>query len=200
MEEGLIKIHTHPHIVRSILNKICNFYIKFIDKLVAECGNYLDFISLGDDFAGQRGLLISPHQWRKFLKPLYEKLFTKVKEHGLKIWFHACGTFREVLPDLVDMGLDVWETIQIHLPGNDPSELKKEFGRYITFAGGINTQEILPNASPKRIRREVREVAEILGHDGGYICGPDHRVQSDVPVKNLLALYNEATKYNSPHN
>jgi len=194
MEEGLIKFYSHPNVVEAVLDHITKFYLDFIDNLIKKCGEYLDFIGLGDDFAGQRGMLISPEQWRKFLRPIYKKLFERVKQNNLLVWFHSCGSIREVLPDLVDLGLDVWETVQLHLPGNDPKELKKEFGKYITFAGGINTQSTLPFGTPLKVKREVREVASILGKNGGYICGPDHTPQDDIPVENLVALYEEAHK------
>jgi uroporphyrinogen decarboxylase len=196
MEEGLMKFYSHPDVVEAIIGHISEFYLGFLNNLIDKCGKYLDFIGLGDDFAGQRGMLISPGLWRKFLKPVYKKLFDRVKEAKLLVWFHSCGSIREVLPDLVDIGLDVWETVQLHLPGNDPKELKKEFGKYITFAGGISTQSTLPFGSPSEVRREVREVAAVLGKNGGYICGPDHTPQEDIPVKNLVALYKEAHRFN----
>jgi uroporphyrinogen decarboxylase len=150
---------------------------------------------LGDDFAGQRGILISPEMWRRFFKSAYAKLFEQAKKHGLYIWFHCCGTFRQVMPDLIDMGLDVWETVQLHLPGNDPAELKREYGQHITFAGGINTQSTLPFGTPEDVRAEVRERIRVLGQGGGYICGPDHTVRPEVPVENVAALFDEVRRY-----
>ena len=105
------------------------------------------------------------------------------------MWFHGCGTFREVMPDLIDIGLDVWGPVQMHLPGNDPVELMQEYGQQITFAGGINTQRTLPFGTPEEVRYEVRERIRVLGQDGGYLCGPDHTTGPEVPVRNVLALF-----------
>lgn len=196
MEEGLIKLHTHPNVVESILEKIGDFYLGFINRIIQECGEYLDFMGMGDDFAGQRGLLLSPAHWRKYLRPIYKKLFQRVKESHLYIWFHACGSFPEVLPDLIDLGLDTWESVQVHLPGNEPRKIKKEYGNHITFAGGINSQKVLPFGDYQMIKKELEDISTILGENGGYICGPDHTIMADVPIENVITLYKLATTIN----
>ena len=111
------------------------------------------------------------------------------------MWFHCCGTFREILPDLIDIGMDVWETTQVHLSGNEPEVLKREYGRDITFYGAINTQSTLPFGSSEDVRREVRERIRVLGEGGGYILGGDHTILPDVPMENVLAMMDEARKF-----
>jgi len=93
--------------------------------------------------------MISPAQWRRFLKPTYRKVFAVAKSHGVKVWFHSCGTFRPVLPDLIECGMDVWETVQVHLKGNEPEVLKREYGRDLAFYGAISTQQTLPHGTPR---------------------------------------------------
>ena len=149
----------------------------------------------GDDFAGQEGLLVSPETWRRLLKPVYSRVFALAKSKGMKVWFHSCGTFRPVLPDLIDMGMDVWETVQVHLRGNEPRELKREYGRDITFYGGISTQRTLPHGTPQQVREEVRERLRVLGEGGGYICSSDHTIMPDVPFENVAAMIDEARKW-----
>ena len=122
------------------------------------------------------------------------------KSYGMKMWFHCCGTFRPVMADLIDMGMDVWETVQVHLPGNEPEVLKREYGRDITFYGGINSQQTLPFASTEEVRAEVRERIRVLGQGGGYILGGDHTILPDVPIDNVLAMLDEARKYSPPTN
>ena len=139
--------------------------------------------------------MISPEYWRKYLKPTYRKIFDTAKNYGVKIWFHCCGTFRPVLPDLIDIGMDVWETVQVHLPGNEPEVLKREYGQQITFFGAINSQQTLPFGTPDNVRAEVRERVQVLGKGGGYICGPDHTVLPDVPIENVLPMLDEARKF-----
>ena len=91
--------------------------------------------------------------------------------------------------------MDVWETVQTHLPGNEPDVLKREYGDHITFFGGISTQTTLPFGTSDDVRREVRERIRVLGKNGGYICGPDHGIMPDVPLENVLAMYDEARKF-----
>lgn len=195
MEKAMINMKTCPEIIEATVAHILAFYLCVLERVYNVCQGYLDFAPLGDDFAGQHGPLISPDVWRHFFKQAYVSLFEQAKEHGLMIWFHACGTFREVLPDLVDAGLDVWAPVQVHLAGNNPVELKREYGKHITFAGGISTQWTLPFSSPEDVRAEVRERIQILGRGGGYICGPDHTVRPEVPVENVKALFDEIRSF-----
>jgi len=132
--------------------------------------------------------------WRRFLKPRYAKLFDIGKRRGKYVWFHSCGDITEVLPDLIDIGMDVWETVQLHTLPMSPRELKKEYGRHVTFFGAVNTQR-LPFAHPDEIRAEVARCIEALGHGGGYICGPDHGIRADVPYENIVALYETARDF-----
>ena len=198
MEEAMVKMHTHPAVVEAAVSHIVD-YILEISKPSLECtAGLADIFWYGDDFSTQNGLMLSPEHWRKFLKPAYQRIFDLGKSRGLKLWFHSCGSFAEVLPDLVDMGIDVWETCQVHLKDNDPHYLKREFGDRLAFYGAINTQQTLPFGSAGEVRREVGERIEVLGRDGGYICGPDHTVRPEVPVENVLALVDAVRKYRSP--
>ena len=155
----------------------------------------MDIFWYGDDFAAQRGMILSPQQFRRFLKPTYQKVFALAKSRGLKVWVHACGTFRPVLSDLIDIGMDVWETVQVHLPGNEPQELKRRYGKNLTFFGAVSTQSTLPKGTVAQVRAEVRDRIAVLGQDGGYICGGDHTIMPDVPIDNVLAMIDEARNF-----
>lgn len=194
MEESLILMQTDPEVVESAVAHIEDFLLSAMRRVLDAFAPRAFAFWLGDDFATQRGMMISPDAWRRFLKPSYRKLFDLVKSYGLLVWFHSCGTFRQVLPELIDAGMDVWETVQVHLPGNEPSELKREFGNQITFFGAINCQQTLPFGTPEDVRREVRERIRVLGKGGGYICGPDHSIQANMPGENIAALYDEIRK------
>jgi uroporphyrinogen decarboxylase len=192
MEETLIAMHTAPKIIEAIISNVERFLLEYSQRLIGATKGLVDIFYLGDDFAGQTGMLISPESWRRFLKPSYKKIIDLAKGHGLKVWFHSCGTFRPVLPDLIDIGIDVWETVQAHLPGNEPEALKRENGREITFFGGISTQYTLPFGTPEQVRAEVRERIRVLGEGGGYICGGDHTLMPETPIENALAMIDEA--------
>jgi uroporphyrinogen decarboxylase len=191
MEEAMVFMYQDPQYVEAAIEHIESFILEEMEQALRVCAAMVQFYWCGDDFSTQRGMMISPEQWRRFLKPTYRKIFDLVKSFGLKVWFHSCGTFRPVMPDLVDMGMDVWETVQVHLEGNDPVELKREFGSQITFFGAVNCQDTLPFGSEEDVRREVRRLVKVLGRGGGYICGPDHSIQKNMPAENIAALYDE---------
>ena len=195
MEEALVRMLSEPEIIEAAIAHIEVFLLETMRKVLDQFAPRAFAFWLGDDFATQRGMMISPEAWRKFLKPCYKKLFELVKSYNLLVWFHSCGTFRPVLPDLVDSGMDVWETVQAHLEGNDPQELKNEFGSCITFFGAINCQQTLPFGTTEDVRREVRERIDVLGKGGGFICGPDHSIQANMPAENIIALYDEIHRY-----
>ncbi|TFG61842.1 MAG: hypothetical protein E4H36_09460 [Spirochaetales bacterium] len=194
MENAMVHMHESPELIEAALAHIESFQIESMKKAMGTCAGETEYYWCGDDFSTQRGIMISPEAWRRFLKPVYKKMFALIKSFGLQVWFHSCGAFRPVMKDLIDMGMDVWETVQAHLEGNDPGELKKEFGKDITFFGAINCQKVLPFGTPQDVRKEVRERIQILGKGGGYICGPDHSIQKNMPAENLFALYDEARK------
>ncbi|MGD8487258.1 MAG: uroporphyrinogen decarboxylase family protein [Chloroflexota bacterium] len=192
LEQTLINFRSAPRLNEAALKHVETFTLEFVRRSLDAAGGQADFFFYGDDFATQQGLMISPEDWRRYLKPVFGSVFATVKERGVKVWFHSCGQFRPVLPDLIDMGLDVWEAVQVHLEGNDPRALKRDFGRHITFFGAISTQQTLPFGTTEQVRAEVRERIRVLGEGGGYICGPDHGVMPDIPIENGLALIDEA--------
>jgi uroporphyrinogen decarboxylase len=194
-EETLLKLLEAPAMVEATIHKLEEFVLDFYANLFEATKGLAQFVYMGDDFATQGGMMISPEHWRRYLKPTYKKYFDLAKKFNLKIWFHSCGQFRPVLGDLIDMGMDVWETVQTHLPGNEPEILKREYGDHITFFGGISTQTTLPFGTTDDVRREVRERIRVLGKNGGYICGPDHGIMPDVPLENVLAMHDEVRKY-----
>jgi uroporphyrinogen decarboxylase len=192
MEETMVRLHTQPAFIEAAIAHLGHFLLDLERKLLEATHGQADIFHFEDDFASQRGLLISPEHWRRFLRPTYEKIYALARSCGLKVEIHCCGTFRPVLPDMIDMGMDIWEPVQAHLEGNDPSELKREFGRELTFSGGVSTQGVLPHGSPAQVREAVSDAIRAFGRGGGYICGPDHTVLADVPADNLVALIDTA--------
>ena len=195
MDRAMMHLHLRPDLIEATIAHVEDFWLRFYrNYFEAACGKG-DIFSMGDDFAGQRGMLLHPDMWRKFVKPVYRRIFALAKEFGLIVWFHSCGGIAEVLKDLVDIGLDVWETVQTHLPGNEPETLKRVFGRDLTFFGGINTQHTLPFGTPQDVGREVRQRIAVLGKGGGYICGPDHHIKPHFPVENIVAMIDEIQSF-----
>lgn len=194
LEEALASMLTRPDVFEAVLERVCTHTEQFCARLLDACGEAMPILCLGDDFATQRGLMMSPELWRRFLKPRYARLFELGKRRGKFVWFHSCGDITPVLGDLIDIGIDVWETVQLHALPCSPQELKREFGKHVTFFGGVNTQR-LPFIGPDEVRAEVAQCIEVLGESGGYICGPDHHIKPDVPPANAVALFDAALTY-----
>lgn len=181
----------YPDVFEAVLEKAFAHTYQFCELLLSACGYNMPIFCLGDDFATQKGIMIPPEHWRKFLKSRYAKLFELGKKKGKYVWFHSCGDITAVLPDLIDIGMDVWETVQLHTLPMSPKKLKEEYGKHITFFGGINTQR-LPFIKPDEVREEVLRCIDILGKNGGYICGPDHHIKPDVSAENTVILFDTA--------
>jgi uroporphyrinogen decarboxylase len=194
MEEAMCKMLLEPAVFEACVEQVFRFSTTYVERFLAAAGAKLDILYLADDFASQRGLMMKPALWRKFLKPRYARLFALGKRLGLPIWYHSCGDITAVLPDLIEIGMDVWETVELHTLPITPEELKREYGAHITFFGGVNTQS-LPFKSPDEVADEVRRCIDVLGKDGGYICGPDHHIKPDVSPANALALFDTARAY-----
>ena len=195
MEATMINMSLQPELIDAAVDKLEKFTLEFVARSLEAGKGLSDIYFYGDDFATQKGLMISPQQWRRFLKPTFAKVFELIKSYDMKVWFHSCGQFLPVLGDLVDIGMDVWETVQVHLEGNAPEKLKREYGKDITFFGAICTQRTLPYGTTEDVRAEVRDRIRVLGEGGGYICGGDHGIMPDVPIENIEALIDEARKF-----
>ncbi len=195
LENVLMKLHLEPKLMEAAAKKVGEFNVEFYRRMLEATKGLAQIGNFCDDFATQKGMLLSPSHWRKYLKPTYQEIFELIKSSGMKVWMHSCGSFRPVMGDLIDIGLDVWETVQLSAKGNEPDELKRTYGKHITFAGGISTQTTLPFGSTEDVRREVRQQIRVLGTDGGYICAADHGIMPDVPIDNVVAMCDEARKF-----
>jgi len=166
-----------------LLDRIVEYNLKVVD-IVAEYG--IDCIFFGDDWGQQKGLIMGPPIWKEFIRPRIKRQYDHVKGKGMYVAQHSCGDIREVFADLVDLGLDIYNTFQPEI--FDASEMKREYGKYVTFYGGISTQRLLPFESPDGVRKETRKMMDIVGKDGGFIVAPTHAIPNDVPTENILAF------------
>jgi len=197
LEEALVKMLLRPAVFEAILERVFQVSLEVSRRYIQTCGEHLDIFCVWEDFATQRDMMFSPECWRRFFKPRYAKLFQVAKDAGKYVWFHSCGNIMAVLPDLLDIGMDVWETVQLHTLSISPEKLKKEYGKDLTFFGGVNTQR-LPFMNPQEVSAEVNRCIRLLGKAGGYICGPDHHIKPDVPPRNTLGLFRTACEFRAP--
>ena len=194
IERALVNLHDKPELIEAAAEHVTELVCELAMRTHETIGERLLIFKTSDDIATQRGLFFSPETWRRIFKPGMARQFAVGKKLGLINMIHACGAVREIIPDLIEIGLDILEPSQVHLAGMDAEELKREYGKDLTFFGAICTQRTLPLGTPEDVRREVRERIRVLGDGGGYICSPDHAVLDDVPLENVLALYDEARR------
>jgi uroporphyrinogen decarboxylase len=173
---------TEPKLAEELLEKITNYKIgvarNFL-KLKLDTGH------VGDDLGTQTGPFVPPRIFTDLLLPNYRKLFKVYKDAGWIMSMHSCGCITKFLPELIDAGLDVLEPVQ---PCMDLPFIKKEYGKHLTFWGGIDTQRLLPFGTPQQVRTEVAEVIRLMGKGGGHIIAPSQEVMKDVPLANIVAL------------
>ena len=181
-EEFMTNLALNPSLIGDLLDKITDYKIEIAKgfiKLGIKIGHS------GDDLGTQLGTMFSKQTFQKILKPRIARLWKVYKDAGLPVMFHSCGNVTEFIPDLIEIGLDVIEPVQ---PVMDLSYLKKEFGRDITFWGGIDTQKVLPYGKPEEVRKLASDTIKILGKGGGYIIATAQEVMKDVPIENVKAL------------
>ena len=174
-----------------------HYDIKFIDKVLKGVGDYINIIMFSEDLGSQNGPFYSRDIFRRVFKPKYKKMYDYVHENSnCKILLHTCGSVYELLPDLVDIGLDILNPIQTTAKDMEPERLKKEFGKDLTFwGGGCNIRDILPSKSPKEVKEDVKRRIEILSKGGGFVFTSIHNILPEVPPENIIAMYEAANEY-----
>lgn len=183
MENALVWMITDEEFVDELLDKILEHNLKVIDIY----NEYdLDGFYFGDDWGQQNGLIMGPVHWRRFIKPRMAKMYERAKANGKYIIQHSCGDCAEILPDLVEIGLDCYQTFQPEV--YDIVSIKEKIGDKLAFWGGLSTQRVLPYTSPKGVVEEIERLKGILYKNGGYICAPTHAVEFDVPPENIIAM------------
>jgi len=190
MENILLDVALNPEFVRDLLRRLADYILQTMDILFARFE--FDAIALSDDYGTQRAMLISPACWRALVRPLLAEIFSAAKRRGRITFLHSCGNIEPIIPDLIDLGLDILHPIQPE--AMDILALKRQFGRDLTFCGGLRTQDLLPHGTPDQIRVDVRRLKQTMGAGGGYILEPGITVQADVPLENMLAMIDEARK------
>ncbi len=183
MENILIDMHSEPNGVRALLSRILQYNMELLETALSY---EIDGIYLTDDWGTQKGMLMSPDMWREFIKPGVKEMFDLIKKKGKYSILHSCGNIIEVMPDLIEMGLDVYNSVQPEV--YDLHVLKREFGRDITFYGGVSTQQLLTARSADEVYELSRRTIDVLNADGGYIFAPTHTITPDVPVENVLSM------------
>jgi len=196
-EEFLMDMHLDPQFAETLLNDITENIIGLWDVYLNEIGNYAHVVCQGDDLGTQTALIISPEMYRKFIKPCHKRIYDFIhKRTNAKIFMHSCGSIYEIIPDLIEVGVDILNPIQRSAANMDIVTLKKNFGNDICFwGGGIDVQQVLLNASMDEIDEEIKRAFDVMAPGGGYVFALTHNVHIDVTSDRLNKAYEAAMKY-----
>lgn len=191
MEQTLVDMASNPGLADTMLGRCADFAVRLSEQACARFP--LDWLWTGDDVAGQQALLLSPDLWRALIKPHLKRVVDVGGRMGLPIAYHSCGAVRDIIPDLIEMGIDVLNPVQCNCPGMELAELKREFGRELVFMGGVDTQHLLPAATPEEVYAATARIIETMCADGGgYILAASHTVPPETPDDNIFAMYRAA--------
>jgi len=183
MADLLVDMIEAPEWVDELLDAILAFDLAVVEEMLKYD---IDGLLYGDDWGQQRGLIFGPRLWRRFIRPRVAQMYGAVKRAGKVVMIHSCGKVQELFPDLIEVGLDVFNPFQPDVM--DPYEMKRQFGDRLSFFGGVSVQHLLPHGAPAEIRAEVRRLMDVVGRDGGFIIAPSHDMPGDIPLENMVAF------------
>jgi uroporphyrinogen decarboxylase len=188
MEEASLDLVDNPAIAEHLLDRARDFAVALAETA---CSRYrLDWLWTGDDVAGQKSMIMSPATWRAMIKPRLADIIAVGRNHDLPCAYHCCGALRPIIPDLIEIGVAVLNPIQCNCPGMDPADLKRDFGSALTFMGGVDTVNLLPNGSAAEVYRTTTALIETMTRDGGgYVLAASHTIPPETPLENIFALY-----------
>lgn len=191
MEVLLMDMASKPDLAGAFFDKMVECKLAFWETALPQLGDVIDVISEADDYGTQLSQLISPRMFRQQIKPRLKTLFTRIKQlaPNSKLFFHSCGNVRPLLPDFIELGVDILNPIHITATGMEPAALKRDFGKDIVFwGGGVDTQDILPRGTPQQVKDDVRRNIDALAPGGGFVFNTVHNIQADVPPENVVAM------------
>ena len=193
MEQVLVDIAMEDEVGIAIIDKRVDMYYQMCKKSLEAANGKIDILYLGEDLGTQKGTTMSPACFDSFFRPRIEKFYKLAHDYGALAMMHSCGSTHRLQSRLIDMGLDILDSVQPEPVEMAPEDLKAEFGDKLTYCGMISTQHTLPHGSVEDCRAEARHRLDVIAKGGGYIFAPAHNIQPDTPLENILAIYEEAT-------
>jgi uroporphyrinogen decarboxylase len=185
-----------PEFVRALFDRLLELQKAFFKNYLDVVGRYAQVIGYADDLGMQDRLQISPETYRKLVKPYHKEIFAFIHNRtDARILLHSCGAVRKIIPDLIEIGLDILNPVQTRAAGMEPARLKADFGDRLSFWGGIDEQRLLPRGSAEEVRASVRDTLRALAPSGGYVLAASHNIQSDTPPENVVALYEAGMEF-----
>lgn len=191
-EEFYANMLLEPELIKTMLKKYCDASLELYSRMFEASGNRVDILRVCDDYGTQLTTLFSNEMWNEFFAENTKRFVNLAHKHDCYFMQHSCGAVRDIIPNLIECGVDALEPLQ-KVKGMDVDELKAEYGEDLLFQGGVDTQGVLPFGTPEEVYTETTRIIEAMYKDGGYIVAPSQDFEGDVPIENILALY-EARK------
>ncbi len=195
-ENFLVDLLTDVDFVTTLLEGMYNYQLKKYSLFLQEVGEFLDVIFVGDDLATAESVIMSPKTYREIIKPYHQEYFKNLKKMApqAQLLYHSCGSIFSFIPDLIEVGVDILNPVQVSAQNMNTKTLKEKFGEELSFWGAIDTTRVLPQGTEEEVKREVRKRIDDLGPEG-YVLTSVHDIQPDVPPENIVAMFEEAKKY-----
>jgi uroporphyrinogen decarboxylase len=184
-DEALMDAAANPGFFGELVEAVADHQMEIVERLLELP---VDGIMFGDDWGYQNGVLLGPERWRQSLKPHLARMYARVHEAGKVVLSHCCGSIVDIMPDVIEIGLDVYESVQPEAKNNNPYQLKRKYGDQITFWGGLGSQSIIPFGTPAEIKAEVAKLCREMGRGGGYILSTAKGLQPETPTENAAAV------------
>jgi uroporphyrinogen decarboxylase len=195
MDRWFLLISDKPEVARAILERIVGFMERTSEIMFEKAGRYIDICFTGDDYGFQTGPMMSARMFREFVQPYLQRIYDVGRRNGKLVMHHSCGSVARWIPTFLEMGLNILEPVQVRAAGMDPRQLAELYGGKLCFHGSIDTQGTLPFGTPEDVRREVRDRVEAFKPYGGFTIGPSQHLMTDIPVPNIVAMYEAAYEY-----
>ncbi len=198
-DSWLMDMYDNPRLYHVLAERITEIGIGYVEAFLPSVAADADLVYMSDDLGTQQSLLMSPQAYRTFCKPYHSRLIAAIRRAAprAKVLMHSCGAISQVIPDLIEIGVDVLNPVQPKAVGMEPLVVKRSFGSELSFLGGLDTQELLPFGSPEEIRDGVRALIDAYAPGGGYIFAPSHEILPEVEPSNIVAMFDAALEFGS---
>lgn len=184
-----------PVFAEALMDRVVDILIQIANRALEEAGAYVDLVTFGDDIATQNATLVRPDLYRKMIKPRHKALADTIHRHGKPILYHSCGSVYTLVRDLIEVGIDALNPVQVSAAEMATDRLKREYGSDLAFWGAIDTHRVLPRGTPAEVTEEVKRRIDDLHGNGGYVLSAVHNIQPEVPPENVVAMYRAGLEY-----